>query len=348
MNIPLIIGATVLVAGLVWLLSRNKKAIALASVGTATILTALSPAPIPIDLQLKVPKDQVIDYVIDGEVAKYAYKSRLVQDKPNEIVSKRTFNTRFFQSEKPNETKMEISVGQPYYKEQNKWYRIEVATTTKEYFNRQMELSNIFGRSVFGADYSIIAGADDGKANANHSAWDVTVDSIMIGAGQGGWTDDEIWMRFQSITANKDDNVTAATIEFIIAANGNATDLQFLISGVDEDDHAAPTSYAEWQTDHGIHTTAGVHWDFADNPAAGESLTTDDFEGVIDELFARGSWSTGNDIGIHIDDDGSDLYDYRYVASYENTSYTEPILSLTIEAGAAARRIIMLDNNNNL
>ena len=317
---------------------RQWKKIVIVILGGVVLAQVAQPTPIPVDLQLKVPKEQVIEYRIDGEVAKYAYKSRLVKDKPNEIVSKRTFNTRYFQSEKPNETIMEISVGQPYYKDEGNWYRVELATTTKEYFNRQMELSNIFGRSVFGADYSIIAGADDGKANANHSSWLVTETTIMIGAGQGGWTDDEIWMRFQSITANKDDNVTSATIEFIIAQNGNATDLQFLISGVDEDDHAAPTSYAEWQTDHGIHTTAGIHWDFADNPAAGESLTTDDFEGVIDELFARGSWSTGNDIGIHIDDDGSDLYDYRYVASYENTSYTEPVLSLTIEAGAASVR----------
>ena len=335
MNIPLIIGAIALAGGLIWLLTKNKKAVVLASVGTATLLTALNPAPIPIDLQLKVPKEQVIEYRIDGEVAKYAYKSRLVKDKPNEIVSKRTFNTRYFTPQKPNQTIMEISVGQPYYKDEGKWYRIEVATTTKEYFNIQMGFNSIFGKLVFGADYSIIAGADDGSANPNHSGFSETETEKFFGAGPGGWTDDEVWFRFQSITANKDDNATAATIEFTTDGTDNGTDVQTAIYGVDEDDHAAPTTFAEWNTDHGIHTTAKVDWDFATLYGAGDKITTDDFADVIDELLARGSWSTGNDIGIHIDDDGGAQYSYRTIAMYENTTYTEPVLSLTIEAAPA-------------
>lgn len=192
-------------------------------------------------------------------------------------------------------------------------------------------------------DYSIIAGADDGDVIIGATAFNSTDTFMDFGNVTGGWPDGNIWLRFQSIAAAQGADSTAATIEFIMALSGNGTDVQTEIYGVDEDDHAAPTDYSEWLADHDIPTTANVTWDFADNPTAGNSLTTPDFSNVIDEILARGGWATGQDIGIHIDDDGSDAYDYRRPASYENTSYTEPVLSITIEAPAAERRIILTE-----
>jgi len=314
---------------------RFKKWIVVSVLGVGIALAATQiplPEPIPEHLQLKVSKDQVIAHLIDDEVVKYAYKSRLVQDKPNEIVSKRTSNTRFFIPEKPNQTKMEISVGHPYYKDQDKWYRVEIATTTKDAFNEQMGFNNIFGQSVFAADYSIVAGADDGYVLPGATVFNNSDPDSMFGSYTGWVPGYNIWLRFAAITAGQGDDCTAATIEFITNGVDNGTDIQMAIQGVDEDDHTAPTDYATWATDNGILTSAKVDWDFATLYTAGESIVTDDFADVIDEILARGGWATGQDIGIQINDDGCASYAYRNVIMYEDETYTEPVLSLTIES----------------
>jgi len=184
-------------------------------------------------------------------------------------------------------------------------------------------------------DYAIIAGADDGIAygvtqdvpnNFNNNA-------IYVYTGRNtnyfyGW------FRFQAITAAQDADCTAATIKFYAHVDRTNDTMYTDFYGVKEADHTAPTNASTFVTDHGIHTTATVAWDSIAHWTQGSPYDTPDLSSIFDELFSAGnSWVTGNDVGIHWDDGGSTDAALRSPASYENTSYTEPVLSLTIGSG---------------
>jgi len=179
-------------------------------------------------------------------------------------------------------------------------------------------------------DYSIVAGADDGDVSVGFEAFHATATNAFFGNSAGS-PDNNLWFRFAAIVAAKGGNCTAATIKIITSGQDNGTDMQMIIHGIDEDDHTAPTDWATWATDHGIPTSAAIHWDFATLYGPGDSIITSDFSDVIDELIARDGWSTGQAIGIHIDDDGCAAYAYRNCSFYENETYGAPVLSLTIE-----------------
>jgi len=116
-------------------------------------------------------------------------------------------------------------------------------------------------------------------------------------------------------------------------------DPQFEIYAVDEDDHTAPTSYAEWNTDHGIHTTASESWDPSSSGVnVGDVLTTVDISSVIQEIVNRGSWVSGNAIGIHFDPDETteSVQKLWTFAEYSNATYDPPELTITVAGGTSA------------
>lgn len=204
-----------------------------------------------------------------------------------------------------------------------------------EYLGGYITLTPDFTNTVFPVkidpDYSIAATGDDGHQTFTTLTTNATTAQIGWGmAQQNGW------FRFTGIVANKDDNCTAASIALYCtyANNGFAADFY----GIDEDDHAAPTTNAEWVTDHGIHTTATALWD---DPVGGDDWNTNetgispDISTIFDELFGRAGWLTGYDVGIHIDGNYKYFeFQTRTFATWDNTTYAEPILSLTISGGA--------------
>lgn len=187
-------------------------------------------------------------------------------------------------------------------------------------------------------DYSIATGNDDGYVTGTtlngRGAFDYY---LVIGINFGSTY--HIWLRFAGISAAQGADCTAASIAFKCANMTMSNTIDSQIYAVDEDDHAAPTTYNEWNTDHGAHTTATVAWDTTAQWASGNTYTTSDFATVVDEILARAGWSTGNDLGIHIDENGGSN-NYRFAASYENTSYTEPVLSLTVAAGGTPQSLV--------
>ncbi len=189
-------------------------------------------------------------------------------------------------------------------------------------------------------DYSIAAGGDDGYVYNTYSFFNSNQISAYIGDNGGATYKVHAWFRFAAIAATQGQECTAATLTVSSGSTYTAA-IATKLYGVDEADHAAPTDKASWSTDHGIHTSAAVDWDIAGAWAAGTVATSPDCSSIFDELFAIGAWSTGNDVGIHWDDDGSGNNAYRLFCTYEHTTYTEPILSLTLAAGGSPQDVTL-------
>lgn len=182
------------------------------------------------------------------------------------------------------------------------------------------------------ATYSIAANADDGYVSGA-STFQAAGPTAAVGNVGGIY---HCWLRFANVAVAQGSTCASAYITFYSGAAG-AGAINTALYGVDEDNHAAPTTRAEWDTDHGIHTTAKVDWDFSDGTAAGDTMTSPSLVSIFDEIFARAGWVSGNAIGIHWDDDSSAASRYRQPATYDSTSYAEPILTLTLNAGASLK-----------
>lgn len=205
------------------------------------------------------------------------------------------------------------------------------------YSGGYMTLTPDFTGAVFPVtvdpDYSIAAQGDDGYVGTYNwppYTFNVTNTSAAIGDG-GSYGDYHAFFRFAGIAAAKDQECTAATLT-VVANNDDSDDMLTNIFGVNEDNHAAPTTYAEWATDHGIHTT-GVAWDWTTNRVGGTSYTSPGIAAIFNVLFARAGWATGQAVGLHQDDDGTPSSRQIFISTYDHASYTEPVLSLTLAAG---------------
>lgn len=193
---------------------------------------------------------------------------------------------------------------------------------------------------VVDPDYSIAATGDDGWAyQFDVSTVNLDTSNATIYVGQQiGVQEYRGWFRFAAITAAHDQDCTAASIAVYSTYTLGAT-RKTRFYGVDEDDHVAPSTAAAWVTDHGIHTTAYVDWDIT-TWTVGTKYTSPDLQAIFDELFARDNWTTGYDVGIHWDENGGDNGTYAGFASWDNTTYTEPVLSLTLAAAGTAHTLV--------
>ncbi len=180
------------------------------------------------------------------------------------------------------------------------------------------------------ATYAIAAGADDG-GRYGASTFAATATRNYVGYAGGDY---QLWFRFAGIAAAQGATCASAYITFKSGGSGSGTGMLTAFYGVDEDNHVAPTTYAEWSTDHGLHTTAKVDFDFSDGATTGDTITSPSLVSIFDEIFARAGWATGNAVGIHWENDGATGFNYRYIAMLENATYTEAVLTLTLNAGA--------------
>ena len=150
-------------------------------------------------------------------------------------------------------------------------------------------------------DVSSTSDTDDGIRAATSPNFSTTEDP-SVGFNTSGPTDIQGWFAFPSVGVPAGATIDVAYITLVANSGGVGTTITSKIYGVDEDSHATPTTDGEWSTDHGIHTTAAVDWDFTRQTSG--SMQTPSIVSVIQELVDRGGWASGNNIGIHIDNDG--------------------------------------------
>jgi len=180
------------------------------------------------------------------------------------------------------------------------------------------------GVTVTAATYSVAASGDDGS---RHNT-EFYTSSTVVGVGrQGGSNPLNSWFRFDGIVAEKGTTCSSASILGVGKTGENAPSVQSDLYGVDEDDSAAPTSDSEWQTDHGLHTTATVPFDFT-RAGYNEMQVTPNLASILDEIFARTNWVSGNAVQIHWDGVSTDGLGNVGLASYDHLYDDPPMLSL--------------------
>lgn len=169
------------------------------------------------NLELKAPKEQILHNKIikdeKGEdIVKYLYVSDIEVPQANykgldEDISKRTKNTQVFKNgikDNREEFVARIYVGNPFYKDNDKWYQTKTATTTIEIFEEQTKVTfldkikHIFRQKVYAAGtedpFYTVAGdgsirhisGDEGTSQQN---WDSAHEAAEgLGAGSVNYT----------------------------------------------------------------------------------------------------------------------------------------------------------------
>jgi len=181
-------------------------------IGVAVAATILPPKPIPVDLQLKCDKADIVDsieyteyehqkdaegkIVLDKDknpiiksqkqIVSYRYKSGdIAPVLDNEIIEKRTQN---IVTRNLGGNKRSAQSGYEFYKEDGKWKQIKHATTTKEVFNKVGLLDAFIAWAADTGATSPGTMADDDtvgtQAWANPDNAKTSNDSYAVG---GGW-----------------------------------------------------------------------------------------------------------------------------------------------------------------
>ena len=139
--------------------------------------------------QLKADKGDIIYSQENNNTIKYLYKSnkevrQTTHKGIKEDMNKRTKNAQFFKKETRNGKEVwegRFYTGQPFYKDGNKWYQTEFATTTKEIFDKEMKVSlwdRLFKQSSAASGDPIYSGAGDGTTTYSGSFdWDTLHDA---------------------------------------------------------------------------------------------------------------------------------------------------------------------------
>jgi len=140
-------------------------------------------------------------------------------------------------------------------------------------------------------------------------------------------------LRWNNVTISNTATITSAYLTLTFPAGGGANNSQLLrIRGIDEDDTA------DFASDPRARSTTTAYADVS--TAGGESLgatwTSGDIKAPIQEVISRDGWSSGNDLGIFILDNGStyphdwDAYNGSpSTAAYIEINYTTPSPSLS-------------------
>jgi hypothetical protein len=216
---------------------------------------------IPTEFQLKAPKENFISYQIKQGTAFYTYKDEPMEVIKDEIVSQRTSNARYFKSQKPNQTIMEVSVGAPYYQDENsEWYYVSSATTTEEYFAQQTKptlVERILGKKALAdtIDVQVGASADDGTRYTGLNGFASDRSTEYIGnSSESGYLQMHSFHRFTGLTMSG----TIDTAYAQLYDGGEAGTPQFKIHVVLADNPAAPTTAGEFDA---ASLSTGIDWD---------------------------------------------------------------------------------------
>ena len=164
----------------------------------------------------------------------------------------------------------------------------------------------------------VTAGVDDGYGPKNGSgSWSNAGNYVSLGKGTSALVS---LFRFQDVTIPQGSIINSAKLTFYFSGGWNNS-CQTNIYGIDEDNTASFSTDPRSRNK----TSAVVTWDFS---AAGFEtyFDTSNISTVIKEIVDRGGWSSGNALGIRIEDDGS-TYSHD-VDAYDKNSATCALLTV--------------------
>lgn len=157
---------------------------------------------------------------------------------------------------------------------------------------------------------------DSGFGSGNNIfaiGYDSTIPSTISGA-----------LRFQNILVNQGVSVNQAILSMRADFRVGTAPVKGIIYGIDEDNTANFTS-APGSRDRTSATKIGQY------DPSGEGYWREDITSIVNEIFARGGWSSGNSIGFYIDDNGTDTGASNRISDQISTS-PHSILSIRTSA----------------
>lgn len=172
----------------------------------------------------------------------------------------------------------------------------------------------------------VAASGDDGHANlytfdGTNTTWPLGNYLIaMTGANA----------RFPSVNVPNAATITAADVDMKARSSNSSTTVNVTIYAIDEDNHTAPTTLSEFNTDHSTHTTASVNWNNISAWTSNVTYTSPDITSVIQEIVDRAGWAANQAMGLHFDENSSSSH--RSADSYDGSDGITT-LNITYSAG---------------
>lgn len=153
--------------------------------------------------------------------------------------------------------------------------------------------------------------------------------STFLGLGSGGSNSYKTWIPF---TFNETGPVVSATIA-LCAAESSPSGLVSIKIGCElAGNPVAPTgiSLPDYYNDLNSRImTTNFTLSASSGTVAGLTYTYD-VTAQVNEILALSSWASGHILSILCRDNGSDIGINRQIASYQNGTYTAPVLTITI------------------
>ena len=156
---------------------------------------------------------------------------------------------------------------------------------------------------------SINASDNDGHLNTTDGNIEISAADIHAGKGGTGSGDiNHMLLRYTDVTIPKDTDILEAYVWNINDAVVSIISLVLRVYGIDEDNTAAFSTYAD--ANGRALTTAYADWTSFTSLTINVPNITPDISAVIEEITSRESWASGNALGIEIRDNGSGDDDY--------------------------------------
>ena len=154
---------------------------------------------------------------------------------------------------------------------------------------------------------SIQANTDDGQT-VDGSYW--SANSVWVGLEGGSFAQHDAYLRFDNVTIPYGATISSATIT-LTAKQTNSATIRERIKAIDEDDTATFSSNPSGRSK----TTASTNWTIPSR-TLNSTVTTANFSSSVKTVVDRANWSSGNALGIVIEDTFTDtalanFYDYN-------------------------------------
>ena len=168
------------------------------------------------------------------------------------------------------------------------------------------------------------ASGDDGSTSSLDNAFDNVNGYINLGEYN---QDLDMFVRFPNVAVPKNAIILSAYIVYTARYNGANNNCITKMYFNDVDNATAPTT---WSGYHNLaSTTAEVDWTITP-VVEGGAYTSPDIKSLVQEIVSRSGWASGNAMMLlHENNPTSDTYAIRYFTSWDDTTYTEPVLRIT-------------------
>ena len=179
------------------------------------------------------------------------------------------------------------------------------------------------------ATFNYTAGAGD-CWGSQLGAFFATGAFLVFGdTASGGGANSNAWIPF-AVNLTKGRVLVSATLKVIASASLSATTCKVRVGCEDADNPSTPSGYVDLLAR--TTTTAYVE----DNNVAAWTAGTEytfDVTAAVQEVLDRAGWAIGNTLAVILADNGSTDDVGRQIASSENTSYAEAILTVVTRYG---------------